>query len=184
MKRMTSAKVFVLSCAVAVGATACNSTNSANADRNAATRADHPADDTTAHDAARDATRDMRDTDRNANGAKQTPITVTGCLQQGDGHSYILTRINEPSQKSVGTSGQEGAVQREQMRAAANSYRIDPSGDVKMDDMVGKQAKVSGTLAEQADLPKDTNRDELKIKEGDIAKIDAATVSMVANNCK
>jgi len=85
---------------------------------------------------------------------RQTPISVTGCLQQGDGHTYILTRVNEPSQKSVGTSGTPAQVEREQLREAANAYRIDPSGDVKLDDMIGKQIRVSGTLVERADLPK------------------------------
>jgi hypothetical protein len=182
--RMTSttlAKTFAVSCAIAMAA-ACNNNGSANADRDgAATRAEQqPAD--TARDNTADNVRAGAD-DRDAT-VRQTPIAITGCLQKGDGHTYILTRANEPSQKSVGTSGQEGAVQREQMRSAANSYRIDPSGDVKIDDMVGKQVKVNGTLAEPADLPKDKDANDVKIKEGDIAKIETTTVSIVSANCR
>src|SRR6185503_7470129 len=54
-----------------------------------------------------------------------TPITLTGCLQK-DGPTFIVTRINEPSQKNVGTSGDGSAVEHEQRRAAANAYRVEP----------------------------------------------------------
>ena len=32
---------------------------------------------------------------------KAQPITVTGCLQKGDGSNFILTQINEPSAAGV-----------------------------------------------------------------------------------
>jgi len=191
MRYATGTKALLVSCAFAAAA-ACNSNNRAsmngNADTTGANRTDQSAADI------------KRDEPR------QTPITVTGCLQQGDGHTYILTRVNEPSQKSVGTSGTPAAVEREQLREAANAYRIDPSGDVKLDDMVGKQIRVSGMLAERADLPKPeatsgtandrsananhsaadkdhVNSDRAKIDEKDLAKIDATSVSMVNAAC-
>ena len=83
---------------------------------------------------------------------KHPPIEVTGCLQES-GSTYLLTRINEPSQQSVGTTGTPSAVEREQMRQASNEYRIDPKNDVKLDGMVGKQVRVTGTVADRADLP-------------------------------
>src|SRR5262249_13812983 len=69
------------------------------------------------------------------------PITLVGCLQKSDGlrTSYMLTSVNEPN-TSVGTSGETrpGAVEKEQLRAAANTYVLNPKGDVKLDDLVGK----------------------------------------------
>jgi hypothetical protein len=119
------------------------------------------------------------------------PISLTGCLQK-DGRTFIVTRMNEPSQKNVGTSGNGSAVEHEQLRAAANAYRVEPEGDVDMDAMVGKQVRVMGNVEEHADLPPantssssndrgTSNREE--IGRGDLAKISAASVSTVAENC-
>src|SRR5207248_1420415 len=135
-------------------------------------------------------------------GHSTTPITVTGCLQQ-DGRTYIVTRLNEPAQRSVGTSGNPGAVEREQLREAANAYRIETKDHIDMDSMVGKQVRVSGTLVEAANLPSpntstpsqpNDTRDKSdtprpngdggeKIDRGDLAKIDAASISVLAENC-
>ena len=190
MSYVTVSKTLVVSCAIAAAA-ACNSSNRGNVDANR--EANGPADRS-----ASDINRDQ---------PRQQPIDVTGCLQQGSGHTYILTRLNEPSQKSVGTSGSPAAVEREQLREAANAYRIDPQGDVKIDDMIGKQIRVSGMLTDRADLPKPEangaatgNRDErgtsgatandghrnsdrADIKQGDLAKIDATSVTVVAAAC-
>jgi hypothetical protein len=186
MSYLTVSKALAVSCAIAAAA-ACNSSGNMNGNADANGTADR-----TASDIKRDEPRPQ-------------PINVTGCLQQGSGHTYILTRLNEPSQKSVGTSGSPAAVEREQLREAANAYRIDPQGDVKLDDMVGKQIRVSGMLADRADLPKpesvgsatrdergtsgaaasDANRntDRADIKQGDLAKIDATSVTVVAGAC-
>lgn len=190
MSYVTVSKALVISCAIAAAA-ACDSSNRGNVNGNADANGTA---DRTAADMKRDEPR-------------QQPINVTGCLQQGSGRAYILTRLNEPAQKSVGTSGSPAAVEREQLRAAENAYRIDPQGDVKLDDMVGKQIRVSGVLADRADLPKpeasgatagsrddrattgsaanDTNRngDRADIKQGDLAKIDATSVTVVADAC-
>jgi hypothetical protein len=196
MSYVTVSKTLVVSCAIAAAA-ACNSSNGGNVNSNA--------------DANGTADRTAADTKRDE--PRQQPITVTGCLQQGSGHTYILTRLNEPSQKSVGTTGTPAAVEREQLREAANAYRIDPQGDVKLDDMIGKQIRVSGMLADRADLPKpeangtaagsrderatsgaasnDANRsaaaanrnDRADISQGDLAKIDATSASIVKDVC-
>src|SRR4051812_42586636 len=197
MSYVTVSKTLMVSCAIAAAA-ACNSSNGGNVNSNADASG---AADRTAADMKRDEPR-------------QQPITVTGCLQQGNGGSYILTRLNEPSQKSVGTTGTPAAVEREQLREAANAYRINPQGDVKLDDMVGKQIRVSGMMADRADLPRpeangaaagsnrderatsgaannDANRsaaaanrnDRADISQGDLAKIDATSASVVKDVC-
>ena len=118
-----------------------------------------------------------------------TPITVTGCLQH-DGGTYIVTRLNEPSQKGVGTSGSAAAVEHEQLREAANAYRVDPKQDTDLDKMVGKQVSVSGTVEDKANLPQASGTsgqsapdDRADIGRSDLAKISAQTVSVVADNC-
>jgi hypothetical protein len=124
-----------------------------------------------------------------------TPITVAGCLQKGDGSAFILTRVNQPTQ-SVGTSGAVAAasgaasgakdvVESEQMRSAAGAYRVDAMGDVKLDELVGKQVQVVGTIAQDMDLPRANagRNDRPEIKEGDLTRIDATSVSMLADVC-
>jgi hypothetical protein len=119
---------------------------------------------------------------------KATPITVAGCLQH-DGGTYIVTRLNEPSQKGVGTTGSAAAVEHEQLRAAANAYRVDPKQDVDLDKMVGKQVSVSGTVEDKANLPQASGTsgqnpgDRADIDRGDLAKISAESVSVVAESC-
>jgi hypothetical protein len=80
---------------------------------------------------------------------------LTGCLQKGDGRTFILTEINSP-RTSVGTSGSSSsnaAVEREQMRAAAHAYRLESDDDKNLEGLVGHQVRVRGTVAERADLP-------------------------------
>jgi len=129
----------------------------------------------------------------------KSPIEVTGCLQKEGGltTTYIVTAMNEPSEKGVGTSGSGAAVEREQLRSAENAYRIDPKDKVDMDSMVGKQVRVSGVVAKRADLPDTppaaTNPPATKqpndsrtmdnIDKGDLAKIDEASIAVVSDNC-
>jgi hypothetical protein len=125
--------------------------------------------------------------------AVNSPITVTGCLQKKGGltTTFIVTGINEPSQKGIGTTGNGTAVEREQLREAENSYRVSPKDNVDMDSMVGKQVRVSGVIAKRADLPepatatsgKKEAKEMEKISKGDLAKIDDATISVVSDNC-
>ena len=127
-----------------------------------------------------------------------TPITVTGCLQKAGAlmTTYIVTGVNEPSQQGIGTTGTGAAVEREQLRAAANAYRVDPKDDLDMDAMVGKQVRVSGMIAKRADLPDapatapnqaepDTKNPQTmeKIDPGDLAKIDEASITVVSGSC-
>src|SRR3954465_7195059 len=127
-----------------------------------------------------------------------TPMTVTGCLQQV-GRTYVVTRLNEPSREGVGTTGSGAAVEREQMRMAANAYRIEGKEQGDWASMVGKQVRVSGAVKEGADLPRpdasasgdrasatsgssdDASRE--KIDKGDLAKLDVTSISVVSDNC-
>lgn len=125
--------------------------------------------------------------------AVNSPITVTGCLQKAGGltTTYIVTAMNEPSQKGIGTSGNGTAVEREQLQEAERSYRVSPKDNVDMESMVGKQVRVAGTIAKRADLPepstatsgKNEAKEMEKIDKGDLAKIDDATISVVSNDC-
>jgi hypothetical protein len=176
----TMSKALAVSCAIAAAA-ACNSSNRGNVNGNA--------------DA--NGTLDRGAVDLKRDEPRQQPIDVTGCLQQGSGHTYILTRMNEPSQKSVGTTGSPAAIEREHLKEAANAYRIDPQGDVKLDNMIGKQIRVSGMLTDRADLPKpeangtagtaandgSRNSNRAEVRQGDLAKIDATSVTVVNAAC-
>src|SRR5205814_5262390 len=84
-------------------------------------------------------------TPTDSRGSNAVPITMTGCLQKGNGmmSSYILTQATRDS-GSVGTSGTAASgtrsdaskVEREQANAAARSYRL--SGDNgQLGDLVG-----------------------------------------------
>jgi hypothetical protein len=126
----------------------------------------------------------------------ETPITLTGCLQQ-DGRTYIVTRLNEPSRKGVGTTGNGAAVEREQLRQAANAYRIESKDQSDWDRMVGKQVRVSGSVRKTADLPaattgsgsagstpggsNDTSRE--KIDKGDLAQVTVESMTIVSDAC-
>jgi hypothetical protein len=159
-------------------------------------------------DSARAAGQSTSDRSAAAGDRGTRPINLTGCLQQGSSRSFILTRVNEPAQKGVGTSGSGEAVEREQLREAANSYRIRPQDQIDLKDMVGKQVRVSGTLAEASDLPKpgtasagqaernestsgtpgtrdraDRNRSSEQVDQDDLAEINATSVSVVSPNC-
>jgi hypothetical protein len=130
-----------------------------------------------------------------ARGHEGAPINLTGCLQKGGGvmSSYILTQVNEPT-RSVGTSGtaQPGVVAQEQMREARHAYVLDGDND-QLDNLVGKQVRVQGSIAESSDLNKPANdsraadkRDETKrpdIDAGDLAKVNVQTISKVSDSC-
>ena len=125
------------------------------------------------------------------------PITINGCLQQSKNGTWIVTRLNEPSKKEVGTSGSAAAVEHEQLREAENAYRVDAPSDVKMDQFVGKQVRVTGTLTDRGDVAKSANdtagtsgsasandKDKgLDISQGDLARIDASSVTATAAAC-
>lgn len=125
-----------------------------------------------------------------------SPITVAGCLQKGTGSDFILTRINEPS-KTAGTTGVGastaaradnsggGTVEREQLRSAAGAYRVDAAKGVSLSELVGREVRVVGTITENMDLPRaNADRDPVQVKQGDLARIEATSVSRTAAECR
>jgi len=126
-----------------------------------------------------------------ARGHEGAPINLTGCLQKGGGltSSYVLTQVNEPT-RSVGTSGssQPDVVKQEQMREAKHSYRLDGSDD-QLGNLVGKQVRVEGTVAEKSDLNKRAGEDRkdtdkpADIDTGDLAKVKVNSISAVSDAC-
>jgi hypothetical protein len=134
--------------------------------------------------------------------------TFQGCVQKGAGmlsNSYLLTMLNEPP-GAAGTSGSVtstgSSVEREQMRVAAQTYRLDPKGDVKLDELVGKQVRVTGTVTRGANLPngngaigsdQDTqrpNRDDRdqqdrspRISTADLATLEVMTATATGDSC-
>jgi hypothetical protein len=181
MKLITLPTALILASAIAAGC------NSANRGTNTDSRNDS---------AGKVAAREQQP----AGSRELMPITVTGCLQKGGFNTYILTRMTTPPQ-SVGTGGDNDAkpsiAERDQIRAAENAYRIDPSADVKLDELVGKQITVKGMIAERSDLQgndrnerttgtggnKNDPSDRQEIKAGDLAKIDATSVTKVSDEC-
>jgi hypothetical protein len=123
----------------------------------------------------------------------RTPVTLTGCLQKGDGRSdYILTEINEP-RAGVGTSGSTPAsasdkVGQEQMRAAEHAYKLAADKDT-LEPLVGKQVRVSGTvdrrskLLEHNDEGTVKDRDRTKIDQDDLASVHVASIDSIADAC-
>jgi hypothetical protein len=192
VNRMTKHTFFPIVTGLAiVAATACGNDNARNTNPPSSTAANAPAADQRAENAAK-------------------PITLTGCLQQ-DGRTYIVTRLNEPSREGVGTTGNGAAVEREQLREAANAYRVESKDQSDWDKMVGKQVRVSGSVEIAADLPSaagtapsssdrprataangtagagapgstDASQRE-KIDKGDLAQIAVESMTVVSENC-
>jgi len=153
-------------------------------------------------------------TSANANGTaaiaadRSQQVTFEGCVQRGGGmlsNSYLLTMLNEPP-GAAGTSGSVtstgSSVEREQMRVAAQTYKLDPKGDVKLDELVGKQVRVTGTVTHGSNLPngngvigsdQDTqrpNRDNddrqersPKISTADLATLEVTTAAATGDSC-
>jgi hypothetical protein len=132
--------------------------------------------------------------DAASKGRQPSPVTLTGCLQKGDGRNdYILTELNT-TPTTVGTSGSvprgssADVVAKEQLRSAAHAYRLSGDRD-SLEGLVGKQVRVSGTLAERSDLNDRTtagtlkDKDRTKIDEDDLAKVDVASIDSVSDNC-
>jgi len=187
----TSNMLVGCSLALAIGAFACGGNHDTDQARNAEpSRSGAPA--ATAPGAAGTS----GSATANPNDRNDSPITLTGCLQKGSGRSdYILTQINT-EKTTVGTSGTApstgaagGVVGQEQMRAAEHAYKLNGDRD-RLEPLVGKQVRVSGNLAKPADLPEgtsgasaDNSAKPLDIDQGDLAKIDAVSVSQVGAAC-
>lgn len=96
---------------------------------------------------------------RDGQGAAAQQAIFEGCVHRGGGmlsNELLLTMVSEPS-GSAGTSGSitktGSAVEREQMRVAARTFRLRATGPVELDPLVGKQVRLTATIGEAADVP-------------------------------
>lgn len=115
---------------------------------------------------------------------QERPVTVTGCLQQGDGTDFILTQAMEES-GPVATSGQTdtGAVQQQQRQAASRSYRLS-GGPENLRDMVGQQVRISGTMEDPGNLQQEGQQPrEGGIDPDDLAEVEVTSAESVARTC-
>ncbi len=92
-------------------------------------------------------------------GAAAQQAMFEGCVQRGGGllsNELLLTMMNEPS-GVAGTSGSitktGSAVERDQMRVAARTFRLRVRGPVDLDTLVGKQVRLTATISQAADVP-------------------------------
>jgi hypothetical protein len=118
----------------------------------------------------------------------ETPITVSGCLQRDDDGDFLLTRVNRPAEKNVGSAGTPAEVEREQLRQAWATYEVEPADDVHIDNMVGKEVQIVGTIERSADFPKAEAQadpdDRAKVKDGDLTEVKASSASVIAETCR
>jgi hypothetical protein len=126
------------------------------------------------------------------------PVSLTGCLQEGNHGSYILTELNSPKHPD---SSDPAVVAREKLAAAGEAYVLSTDKAPISPTLVGDRVHVEGILARASDLPgtHQTSGDargaagrtgELKavesgrlIKEGDLAEIRVNSVQKVAGAC-
>jgi hypothetical protein len=117
-------------------------------------------------------------------------ITLSGCLQKGDGRSeYILTEVSAP-RTGVGTSGTTGAdaVAKEQIREAEHAYKLAGDRDT-LEPLVGTQVRVSGTVERRSKLNEHNadgtlkERDRSKIDDDDLASVHVASVDKLDAPC-
>jgi hypothetical protein len=112
------------------------------------------------------------------------PVTVTGCLQQGEGSDFILTQAREES-GAIATSGQAdaGAVPQQQRQAAARSYRLS-GGPENLREMVGQQVRISGTMDDRGNLQQEGEQPrEGEIDADDLAEVEVTSAESVAPTC-
>jgi len=207
MKQRTSSTFVVCALGLALSAWACGANNESTANDRTGQPAAAGADRTgtpgaTAGAADANGTARPAGTSGTAAGAADTtsaenaqPITLTGCLQKGDGtlrSDFVLTEVNT-SRASVGTSGaganpKSDVVGQEQMRQAEHAYRLDGDRD-DLDKLVGKQVRVSGTIEKRSDLNDHSasgtvkDRDRTKIDDGDLAQVKVASVTSIGSAC-
>jgi hypothetical protein len=184
----------VLACAVLIGCVGCNESNN----HQAAAPNGQNGNGAMASDAGHES----------ASASNDKQVTLEGCVQRGGGtigSGFLLTMLNTPD-GVAGTTGSVtksgSSVEREQMRVAAQTYRLNPKGDAKLDDKVGKQVRVTGVITDNANLPngsgaigsnRDTqppNRDSNsqedrnpRLNTTDLAKVDVSSAVVTGESC-
>ena len=124
--------------------------------------------------------------------AAKPEVVLTGCLQEEKGMlgDYILTQAKPvmSSGNAIGTSGaadekaskgEPKGIEQRQLAQAERSYRLSGASD-QLKDQIGHEVRVRGNLTDQGSVAKSTDTD---IKQGDLAKVDVASVELVADSC-
>ncbi len=117
-----------------------------------------------------------------ANANDPSTMTVTGCLQQGDGSAdLILTQVNsQPGPVATSGGNQSTAVQEKQREAATRAYRLSGGPD-ELRDWVGHQVRVTGKLEDRGGVQ--SRAADREVKEGDLAKLEVTSAESVADAC-
>jgi hypothetical protein len=137
---------------------------------------------------------DDRDTVGTAGQEEKKSVTLSGCLQRGDGNEFMLSQASEAPQ-AVGTSGTSGegtrgSVEGKQTAEASRTYRLSGDND-ELGDLVGHQVRISGTVEDRGNVAADSGKaadrdadtDRRDIDEDDLAEIDVASVESIAKTC-
>jgi len=109
-------------------------------------------------------------------------MTVTGCLQQGDGQSdFILTQVSAQPQPVATRSGNDSTVvQEKRHEPTARAYRLSGGPD-DLRDWMGHQVRVTGKLEDRGGVQSpDSSR---QVKEGDLAKLEVTSAESIGDTC-
>ena len=109
-------------------------------------------------------------------------MTLTGCLQRGNGgDEFILTQVNSQPRPLASSGGNESTAVREKQReAAAHAYRLN-GGPANLGKWVGHQIRVTGKLEDRRRVQ--TGASDREVKEGDLAQLEVTSAESVAETC-
>jgi hypothetical protein len=133
--------------------------------------------------------------------AQKKPVDLTGCLQKLSG-SYLLTETNRssPEKDAVGMQGEHGSLGGARL-SVPHAYRLSASDKDRLEKLVGKKVKVSGSVTETSDPVaredrrfndlvmvgtsgvQDNETDRPAIKPGSLSKVDVASIQQVGEGC-
>jgi hypothetical protein len=125
------------------------------------------------------------------------PVTLTGCLQAGNGGTYVLTGLNRPKNAD---SENPVVVANEKLSAAEDAYVLTSDTTADLAKLVGDKVHVEGTVTRASNFPgtkaskgtagtSDQNGEVRAIesgrviKEKDLARVHVASVQKIADTC-
>ena len=133
---------------------------------------------------------------------ERKPIDLTGCLQKLSG-SYLILDINRgsPGTPATDKQGDDSTLAARERSNVRQAYHLRAGDKNSLEKLVGKQVKVSGTVTESADQiarderrgndlvmvgtsgVQDSEADRTRIKPGDLARVDVASIQQVGEGC-
>jgi hypothetical protein len=135
-------------------------------------------------------------------GQEKKPVDLTGCLQKlSDSYLLLHTNRGNPGTTAVATGGDNSAAAASEPSNLRQAYRLAAGDKKNFEKLVGKQVKVSGTVTESADpIARDERRGNdlvmvgtsgvrdqedphSRIKPGDLARVDVASIQQVGEGC-